>query len=239
MRYAFSARHPVTRITIVGFLDDLKRQAEAIKTQQTVDVAALARNTALADAACKSVLQYWMELAPQLNVLQPRAPMRFSLDNRTALEGLVRCDFRVDSRRKQLRGQEVFDHVVLHAFQKSGRAIKISKDFPPEIERLESRLRQAGITADVTIVRDPNNGRLEEVRYVFTADVVLMLRLLPDHDHGRLRFQINNLDSLETVNVEFAAHAVTSALLDELSRWLTGDTHEFLKQGENLRRVEA
>lgn len=223
----------------MGFLDDLKRQADALKSQQTVDSEGLARNAALSEAACKTTLQYWMELMPQLNVLQPKSRVRYSLDNRTPLDDLVRSDFRVDSRRKQHRGQEVFDHVVIHGVQKTGRKMTMSKDFPPEIERLEGRLRQAGITPDVQILRDQTNGRLQETRFTFTADLTLIVRLLPDHDTGRVRFQAVNLDGFETVTAEFAAHRVTSALLDELARWMAGETHEFLKQAENLRRVEA
>lgn len=223
----------------MGFLDDLKRQANALKSQQTEDTASLARNATLVEAACKGVWQYWMDLAQQLNVLQPKPPLRFSLDKTTALDGFTRCDFQVDARRKQHRGQEVFDHVVIHAQQKTGRQITLSKDFPPEIERLESRLRQAGITPDTQWIRQPDNGRLEEVRFNFTADVSLMARLLPDHDAGRLRFQLNNFDGLETLTAEFPARAVGSELLDQLARWLVGQPHEFLKSAENVRRVEA
>jgi hypothetical protein len=223
----------------VGFLDDLKRQADALKTQQVIDTATLARNAGLVEAACKTTLQYWMELAQQLNVLQPTTPVRFSLDKSTALDGLKRCDFRVDSRRKQHRGQEVFDHVVLHALQKSGRSLTMSKDFPPEIERLEARLRQAGIAPDTNWVRHPDSGRLEEVRFAFTADLSLMARLLPDHDQGTMRFQISNFDGLETVNADFPAHLVGSDLLDQLARWVMGEPNDFLKTAQNLRRVEA
>ena len=223
----------------MGFLDQLKRQADTLKSQQTVDVEQLARNAALADAACKATLQYFMELAPQLNVLQPKAPVRFSLDKVTPLEGLVRADFRVDSRRKQHRQQEVFDHVVIHGMQKSGRQITLSKDFPPEIERLEARLRQGGIQPDVTTQRDQSNGRLIEVRFAFLADITLSVKVVPDHDSGLLRFQMLNFDSLESLTAEFPATAVDSALLDELARWLAGETHQFLKGAQNLRRVEA
>lgn len=223
----------------MGFLDDLKRQAEALKTQQTEDSAMLARHAALVEAACKGTWQYWLDLAQQLNVLQPVPPVRFSLDKATALEGLKRCEFRVDARRKQHRGQEVFDHVVIHALQKTGRQITLSKDFPPEIERLESRLRQAGISPDAEWIRQPDSGRLDQVRFAFTADVTLTARLLPEHDSGRLRFQLANFDGLETVTAEFPARAVGSELLDQLARWLVGQPHEFLKQAENVRRVEA
>ncbi|WP_457336728.1 hypothetical protein [Rhizobacter sp. P5_C2] len=223
----------------MGFLDDLKRQAESLKTQQTIDTAALARNAAAVEAACKTTWHYWMDLAPQLNVLLPRPPVRFSFDKTTPVDGLTRCDFRVDARRKEHRGQEVFDHVVIHAVQKSGLTLSIRKDFPPEIERLEARLRQAGISADTQWVRHPDSGRLEEVRFSFVADIALMVRLLPDHDQGTVAFKVSNLDSLETVTVSFAAELVNSDLLDQLARWLVGEPHTFLKLGTDTRRQEA
>lgn len=223
----------------MGFLDDLKRQADALKTQQTVDTAALARNAALVETACQTAWRYWMDLASQLNVLLPRPPVRFMFDKSTTVDGLVRCDFRVDARRKQHRGQEVFDHVVIHALQKSGRSLTMSKDFPPEIERLEARLRQAGIAPDSKWVRDPVNGRLEEVRFSFVADITMTVRLLPDHDQGKVSFQLANLDDLDTVVVTFAAPLVDSNLLDQLARWMVGEPHEFLKLADSARRQET
>ena len=138
-----------------------------------------------------------------------------------------------------MRDQEVYDFIVIHGLQKTGRLVKMSKDFPPEIEKLESRLRQAGITPDTQWVRDPSNGRLEEVKFSFTADLTLSARLLPSHDEGKLRFQISNFDTLETVTADFPAHKVGSDLLDQLARWIMGEPNQFLQQAENVRRVEA
>jgi hypothetical protein len=223
----------------VSFLNDLKRQADALKTQNNEDAELLARNAALVEGACKTVWQYWLDLAQQLNVLQPVPPIRFSLDKVTALDNLKRCDFQVDARRKQHRNQEVYDHVVIHAVQKTGRLLTLSKDFPPEIERLESRLRQAGITPETKWVRNPDNGRLEEVRFNFKADITLIARLLPDHDQGTVRFQLNNFDSLETVTAVFPARIVGSDLLDQLARWMVGQPNEFLQRASEVKRVEA
>ena len=223
----------------MGFLDDLKRQAAALNNQSTVDAAALARNAALVEAACKTTLHYFMELAPQLNVLQLKPRVRFSLDSRTPLDGLARGGFTVDSRQQRLRDLQVFDHIVMHGMQRSGETMTMTKDFPPEIERLEARLRQAGITPDVDTVRDPANNRLQHVRFKFLADIIVAVKLVPDHDNGRVRFQMSNLDAIESVSAEFPAHAVTTGLLDELARWLTGEPHQFLKLGENVKRVEA
>ncbi|MEY4561864.1 MAG: hypothetical protein RLZZ618_1141 [Pseudomonadota bacterium] len=222
----------------MGFLDELKRQAEAVKTQNHVDIAALDRNTALTEVACKGVLQYFVELAPQLNVLQLKPKQRFSLDSRTPIEGLSRGEFRVDARRKQLRSDEVHDFVVMHGMQRSGTLMTMSKDFPPEIERLEARLRQAGITPDTETRRDQSNGRLQHVAFKFVADIVVQVKMVPDHDNARVSFQLLNLDGLETVTAKFGAAAVTSGLLDELARSLAGESSQFLKLAETIKRIE-
>ena len=223
----------------MGFLDDLKRQADALKARQTTDLAALARNTALADVACKTALSYFITLAPQLNVLRPLSPARFTLDRQNAFEGLRLSDFRVDSRRKPLRDEEVFDHVVLHWQLKSGQALAIVKDFVPDIERLEPRLQQSGAKVETEAVRNPDNGKLLEMRYSLSADFQASARLTPQHDSGRVLFQLNNLDGFGSVSFELPGFEVGSARLDELARWLAGQPHAFLQGAQNLRRVEV
>ncbi|HUG25589.1 hypothetical protein [Piscinibacter sp.] len=223
----------------MGFLDDLKRQADALKAQQSGDSAVLARHTALAEAACKTVFSYFNTLAAQLDVLRPASPARFALDRQNTFDALKLSDFRVDSRRKQLRNEDVFDYLVMHWQLRSGRELQLMKDFLPDIERLESRLRQSGAKVDHESVRHPDNGKLRGMRYTLVADFVASVRVTPDHDAGRLHFQLHNLDGFEAVSVEFPAFEVGSARLDELARWLVGQPHAFLKDGLNLRRTEA
>jgi hypothetical protein len=223
----------------VGFLDDLKRQADALRTQQTGDSAALARNAALTEAACKTAFNYFVTLAPQLDVLRPSSPARFALDRQNVFEGLPLSEFRLDSRRKQLRREEVCDYLVLHWQLKSGRALQLTKDFLPDMEKLESRLRQSGAQVDNEALRNPDNGKLLGRRYRFTADFVGSVRLTPQHDSARLHVLLHNLDGFESVSFELPAVEIGSARLDELARWLAGHPHRFLDEAENLRRIEA
>jgi hypothetical protein len=223
----------------VGFLDDLKRQAEAAKAQQTTDIGALDRNAMLADGACTSALRYFTTLAQQLNVLQPTSKVTYRLDKRHAYTGLRLCDFHADSRMKRLRGGDVYDHVVLRCKLKTGQPLAIEKDFPPEVERLESRLRQSGAAYTSEPVRNSDNGRWLHTRFELTADFNIGVRIAPNHDSGWVHFQLTNLDGFETVTLDFPAFEIGSARLDELARWLVGEPHAFLKDGHNLRRVEA
>lgn len=223
----------------MGFLDELKRQADALKAQQTGDSASLERSSALTEAACKSVSSYFNALAPQLNILRPQSHARFVLDRQNTFEALQLCDFRVDSRRKKLRNDEVCEYLVLHWQLKSGRPLQLMKDFLPDIEKLESKLTQSGARVENEAVRNPENGKFLGRRYTFVADFFGSVRVTPQHDVARLQFQIHNLDGFETVSLDLPAIDIGSVRLDELARWIVGHPHTFLKDAQNLRRVEA
>ncbi len=223
----------------MGYLDELKRQAEAARAQQTQDIGALQRNAMVTDSACQVAARYLNTLAQQLNVLRPASKAVWRLDNRTVFNQLRFGDFRADSRMKKLRHAEVFDHVVLNFSARTGQRVTLAKDFPPEIEKLESRLRQCGTNYESEVIRDPGNGRFVEKRFQFVADFVSSVRLLPEHDAARIDFLIVNLDGFETVRVSFPAFEVGSARLDDLARWIVGEPHQFLRDGQHLRRVVA
>ena len=146
-------------------------------------------------------------------------------------------DFRSDSRLKKLRDAEVFDHVVLNFTARTGTRVVIAKDFPPEIEKLEAKLRQCGALFQSDQVRSPETGRFVETRFEIKADFRAWVKIVPDHDSGWLQFQLVNLDGFETVSVSFPAFEVGSARLDELARWIVGEPNTFLRDGQQLRRV--
>ena len=223
----------------MGFLDDLKRQADEARARQSLDTGALERHTALADAACKTALVYVTTLVQQLNVLKPRSKVSYRLDKRHVFEALPMLAFRSDARRKRLRGAEVFDHVVLRWQLSSGTRLTLVKNFLPDIEQLESRLRRSGAQVHAETVRHPETHKLQEMRYEIVADFEAAVTITPDHDAGRVRFELVNLDGFETVSVDFAAFEVGNARMDELARWIMGEPHGFLKGGQGLRRVEA
>jgi len=222
----------------VGYLDDLKRQADAARAQQTTSTGSIERNTMLADGACTAALRYFGTLAQQLNVLQPVSKTTWRLDKRHLLANLKLSDFRADSRMKKLRGTDVYDHVVLRCTAKSGKRVSLAKDFPPDAEKLEGRLRQAGIAFDAEQVRNPDTGRFVETRYDFTADIGISARLTPDHDRGWVNFRVTNLDGFETVTLDLPAIEIGGMRLDELARWFTGEGNAFLQGVQNLRRTE-
>ena len=68
----------------MGYLDDLKRQAEAARAKLSVDSVALERNALVVDSACQAAARYFVSLAQQLNVLQPTSKAVFRFDAATS-----------------------------------------------------------------------------------------------------------------------------------------------------------
>lgn len=223
----------------MGYLDDLKRQAEAARAKLTVDSAALERNSLVVDSACQAAARYLLSLAQQLNVLQPTSKAVFRFDAKNVFRDLKLSNFRTDSRMRRHRGAEVFDHVVLSFDLRTGQRVTVAKDFPPEIARVEARLAQCGIEFHDEALYDPEDGRFLEKRFEFVADFHGSVRLIPDHDSGWIQFQLANLEGFETVTVRFPAFEVGTARLDDLARWIVGQPNGFLRDGQDLRRVEA
>ncbi len=222
----------------MGYLDELKRLADAQRSRAAVDGGALERNTLTTDGVCHAAARYFGTLAQQLNVLQPVSPAVLRFDPQHDFRNLRLSDFRADSRLKKLRSVEVFDHVALAFAMKTGRMVTMAKDFPPAIDKLEARLAQCGTPFQSENVRDPENGKFIERRFEFRADFAGSVRLLPDHDTAWVTFRIVNLEGLCTTTVRFPAIEVGGKRLDELARWIVGEPNAFLDGGHELRRVE-
>ena len=223
----------------MGFLDDLKRQAEAARAERAAAGANADRQVLLTDAAMKLVSDYLHTLAPQLNVLTPPSPLRFEIDVRHVVAGLRLCEFRCDARQAQRHGRDVFDHVVLAWRLRGGPTLQMAKNFPADIERLEARLAAGGVECVPDPVRNGDTGKLVEVRYQFTCDFRGSVRVVPDHERGLLQFTVIGCDPFETVVASFPALEVSTARLDELGRWIVGERNGFLNGATGLRRQIA
>lgn len=235
MGYAFFG---CSQGAVMGFLDDLKRQAADVQARQTNDSASAERQTALVESAAQTAARYFVELVSQLDVLKPVARGRYQFDNRTQFSGLAYSGFASDQRKRRAGDMQITDYIECRAWLRTGRRVQLAKNFVNEIERVESALRLAGISCTPEAVRNPDNGRLIEMRYDFVADVLVGVRIEPLHSRGQLRFVVRNFDGLESVEGELSPVQLTQQRLDELAKWWVGQPHQFLDGAQNLRRLE-
>lgn len=222
----------------VSFLNDLKKQADRVRSDQQVDGAALEANIQATETACQVAFKYWVDLCKQLNVLQPPSTGRYAFDNKTVFGDLRFADYRADIRTRPFNGRSVTDHVVLNCELQTGQTLCLSKNFLPDIEKLEARIIQSGVVCRPEAIRNPDNGKLIEMRYEFLANIAARVRLQPQHETAQLSITVDNFEGLGRWVIDFDAATFTVSLLDELAKWLVGQPSSFRSRGRVSQMTE-
>jgi hypothetical protein len=222
----------------VGLLDELKVQARSVAAKAAApDAGTLDRNRRLAHGACRLAHDYWKEFAEQLNVLRTPCPVRYQIDPRFVLDGLVCGDFRVTPQLQVHHGGEPrYDAVVLSWRATNGQSYRVEKELPRDVERLRARLAHAGIPAHETPVHNASTGRIQSTRFEFCAAVTASVRVVPLPDIGKVRLSFTNLDQLERVDADYPAAVLRQRLLDEIGRWIIGQPQRALEYAADIKR---
>ncbi len=214
----------------MSFLNQLKTQAKALQNQQNQQDHDLEGKTARTEAACRTVHHYLHDLAGQLNVIAPAAP-RFSLDGKTPWPAMKLVDFRSDSRKKMLRNREAFDYlaigwrVVPQLGQPVGGVVRVN--FPPDLQRVESRLGMGPVKHERKEIRHPEKNALLAIEFEYMTETRGNVLVTPDHDKAQIAFRLLNTTGFEIANISWPADRVNSALLDELAKLIVSQPHRF------------
>ena len=155
----------------MSFLNQLKSHASALQSEQSAEQIHTQENIRLTEAAAKTAWLYITELAQQLNVIEPPGP-KLSLDGKTPWPAMKLMDFRADSRKKTLYDQEVTDYIALSWLvvpQGTGPVGgSVSANFPPDLQRIESRLAAGNVQHERVNVRHPEKNTLQAFEIVTT-----------------------------------------------------------------------
>jgi hypothetical protein len=214
----------------VSFLNQLKSQAKALQSQQGQAQLNLEENTAQAEAACRCAWPYLEDLARQLNVIAPAAP-KFSLDGRTPWPAMKLTEFRVDARRKMLRSREVFDYLAMgwRVVPQVGQAVGgvVTVNFPPDLQRVESRLAMGAVKHERKELRHPVKNTLQAIQFDYVTETRGSVVVTPDHDKGVIAFRVLNATGFEILTSSFPAASIKSETLDELAKLIVGEPSRF------------
>jgi hypothetical protein len=226
------SRIPAERVEgDVSFLNQLKNQADALQKQQTAKEQDIAGNTARCEAACKVAHHYLGELARQLNVLSPDGP-KLTLDGKTPWPAMKLAGFRSDARKKMLRDKEAYDFIAMgwDIVPKVGMPVGgvVTVNFPPELERVQSRISLGLVEHERKDQRHPETNKLQAYRFEYLTKTRGSLTITPDHDNGTMSFRLLNVDGFAVHTVKHPAEAVRDSLLDEMAKLLVGQPSKFI-----------
>jgi len=214
----------------VSFLNQLKSQANALKSEQSVAARNLEESSAQTEDASRFALQYLFDLAHHLNVIAPRGP-RFSLDEKTPWPAMKLIEFRVDSRKKMLRDREVFDYfaigwrVVPQVGQPIGGSVTVN--FPPDLQRVESRLAMGPVKHERKELRHPEKNTLLALQFDYLTETRGNVVVTANHDKAELAFRLMNASGFGIVNTTWPAARIRAEVMDELAKLIVGEPHRF------------
>jgi hypothetical protein len=215
----------------MSFLNQLKNQAKELQTQQDRQHHSLEENTVRTEAACRTVQHYLQELARQLNVIEPAAP-KFTLDGKTPWPAMKLVDFRADARRKVVRGKEVCDYAAMgwRIVPQVGKPVggMVRVNFPPDLQRVESRLGMGPIKHERKEIRHPEKNTLLAIQFDYLTEARGNVQVTADHDRGVLAFRLLNAIGFDIAKLEFPAVQVRTELLDELAKLIVSQPHRFV-----------
>jgi len=209
----------------MSFLQQLKNQAQDLQAKEGQVVQHLDAHVTATEQACQRVWHYLSDLAAQLNIIQP-ASRDISLDGKHKWPAMKLSDFRFDARKKILRQREVTEHLALGwrivpvaPTRERGR---VSVNFPPELERVENRLRAGKILHERLEQRHPDTHKLLAV--VFEHDLAVRAGMVftPDHDQARMGVRVMCVNGLVTTQVDVPVSQIGTAWLDDLAKAVVG-----------------
>jgi hypothetical protein len=212
----------------MGLLDDLKKQADLIKTQQIQQQHLQADRLRLVEDKMKQTFQYVNELLKQLEILKPTSPLMYSIPGVANFVGLAVADSFIDYRRKRINDKEYFD--TIHFFIKwaSGNTVVIDRDDAAGAQRARESLwiSRVKFTEEE---KKSNKGFVIGAKFTIPVAVVTDVTVLADHDKGQLLFDAKNLFGLGAEQLVVPAPVVNNDVLEDLAHTLIGQPNNFSK----------
>ena len=215
----------------MNFLEQLKNQARELQNLQGAEVQTLEANAQAVEVACSTIWHYVADLVPQLNVIEPAA-CKLSLDGKTPWPAMKLTDFRFDARKKDLRGREVTHHIGMgwrllpkDVAEERG---SVSVNFPPELERVQTRLAGGQVKHERLEIRHPDTHKLQAITFDHELAARASVTFTPEHDQGFFKVRVAAVVGFEVRQLTFTAAQVNVALMDELAKAIVGQSNALL-----------
>ena len=210
----------------MGLLDDLKKQAEMLQTQQNVQQSVHADRIKLVEEKMKQTFQYVHELLKQLSVLKPTSPLVFYIMGVGDLKNLSFAEQFIDYRRKRINDKEYYDTITFHIKWASNNTMVVERDNPPMAIKTREALYASKVKFSEEELKNPK-GFASGAKFTIPAVVITDIIIRADHDQGRLFMQTKNLLGLGPDAFALPAPEVNETVLEEFGRALIGQPSNF------------
>ena len=210
-----------------SLLDRLRQQSDAVRATETPR-----RSTEeiLVDMDKRLWRAYrWLDEAlAHLTIIKPVVAHDFRVDTMFTLAGLQLDQGFVSYRRRHLAGHELLDYV--ETFYRLGGTEPLKMKVPATaVAATELKLRNAGMPFRYEAHVDERKV-ISAGTFIVQPAVMASIRFDPDYRRQEFDVRLTNVDRFETVNLEFKPDQLDEAALEDLVRFVLGETNTFLRR---------
>lgn len=220
----------------MGLLDDLKRQADMVRTHDSRVRANLQDNVRVVDEAMHRSFLYLLELFKQLAILKPSNPTAYAITGVGELRDLNYVDAFVDPRKRKFAERDVYDYMEFYLKWSAPRNLVVMRDMPQTIAKVRDMLWATNIKFTEVETKSAYNSVLK-VEFTIPVAVTVNFTLRADHEGRRLLFFGKNALRLGTDDFAVPADDLTEEVLEELAKMLIGQKSDFERFRAKLQRT--
>jgi hypothetical protein len=171
----------------------------------------------------------WLEEAlGHLQVIRPQVGHHFQLGSILAID---RPNFErgfVTYRRRAMAGHELLEHVEMFYHLQGREAISLRVN-PGGASAIEERLRSSSLPFQYQTEQDERRVVRHGIFNV-TPTISASVRFQPDYRRQVVEVRLHNVDRFESVSLEFAPERLDEPALEDLLRFVLGESTAFLRR---------
>ena len=209
----------------MGLLDDLKKQADALKAQGTDKTESLRSTAVSVDHSLRRLFLYLNDLGKQLNVVQMPSPFAFDLPTVGKIDGLIIKDFFCDFRSKHFIDKDYYGEVHV-AYRCWSEKILTIKKGPDDMEKFRDVLWQSNIEHTSEQFRNERKVITHEV-FKVKCDFRVQAKVEGDHESGKLKIVSKNVDGFSVDLYNLLAVEMNDQGVEEFAKHFIGRPHHW------------
>ncbi|HEY5293228.1 MAG TPA: hypothetical protein VIJ43_13045 [Burkholderiales bacterium] len=205
----------------MGLLDDLKKQADMMKSQQLSQQSMLQESTKLVEARMHQTFLYLNELLKQLAVLRPTNPTVYSIPGIGDFQNLAFAESFIDYRKKKVVDKDHYDVITFFVKWASPASLGLERDMPATMQKVRDVLWNYGLKFTEEEIKKPGGG-FQKMKFTVPATITCDITIAADHDNGLLVVKGKHFLRLGADELRIPAADIDEALLEEFAKMLIG-----------------
>ena len=205
----------------MGLLDDLKKQADMVKSQQLSQMSLLQESIKLVDAKMHETFLYLNDLLKQLAVLKPTNPTVYSIPGVGDFQNLGFAESFINYRKKKIQDKDYYDFITMYIKWASPASLIVERDMPVAIQKVTDVLWRFGLKFTEEKIKKPGGG-FEKMKFTIPSNVTCDITIAADHDNARLVVKGKHFFRLGADELRIPAGDINEAMLEEFAKMLIG-----------------